>query len=179
MTTPPTFIRTGFPRPAFYEKPVPVFAHRRLLALEDEELLIRIQLGTSYGRTGLNKDRLNRVLENELWYQVPSGKFKGSSSKGKRKVQQEFKGGMLIEKPPKGKGERPDKRPLPKGRWPNPRLGKGEGIEPFEMFSEALDKFYQESKQHACAWFSAFDVGSFNRTDIVHHPLIHLGYTRG
>ena len=71
------------PRPAFYEKPVPVFDHHRLLDLEDAELLIRIQLGTSYGRTGLNKDRLNRVLENELWYQVPSGKFKGSSSKGK------------------------------------------------------------------------------------------------
>ena len=101
---------------------------------------------------------------------MPSGKFKGSSDKGKGKAKHEFKGGMLIEKPPKGKGERPDKRPLPKGRQPNPRLGKGEGIEPYEMFSEALDNFYLQNKEQACTWHCAFDVGSFNRTDLVHHP---------
>ena len=38
------------------------------------------------------------------------------------------------------------------------------------MFSEALDKFYLQNKEQACAWFCAFDVGSFNRTDLVHHP---------
>ena len=77
---------------------------------------------------------------------------------------------MLIEKPPKGKGERPDKRPLPKGRRPNPQLEGGEGIEPYELFRIALDKFYLQKKEQACTWYCGFDVGSFTRTDLVHHP---------
>ena len=102
------------PRPAFYEKVAPVFDHHHLLTIEDEELRVRIRLGTSYGRTQLDKDLLKLVLENEHWYKVPRGKFKGSTDRGKGKERREFKGGMLIEKPPKGKGERPGKRPLPK-----------------------------------------------------------------
>ena len=106
--------------------------------LEQVELHSRRREGTPYGRTQLPRDQLNRALENEHWYQVPEGKFKRPKGKGKGQERHEFIGGMLKEKAPKGKGERPDKRMLPKGRKPNPGLEGGEGIEPGEMYSHFL-----------------------------------------
>ena len=138
--------------------------------LEDAELHSLIRLGTSYGRTQLSRDHLKLVLENEDWYQVPEGKFGKPKGKGKGKERREFKGGMLIEKPPKGKGERPDKRTLPKGRRPNPDLEGGEGIEPYELYSNALDTHYGLKKEQACTYYCSFDVGAYSRTDTVYHP---------
>ena len=85
---PANLYQDWIPRPAFYEKPVPVFDHHRLLDLEDEELLIRIQLGTSYGRTGLNKDLLNRVLEMNIGTkcQVESSKDRRAKVRGKQNM---------------------------------------------------------------------------------------------
>ena len=110
------------------------------------------------------------VLENEDWYKVPRGKFGRPKGKGEGKERREFIGGMLKEKPPKGKGERPDKRPLPKGRKPNPGLEGGEGIEPYEMYGHALDEYYELKKEQACTYWCSFDVGAFTRTDTVLHP---------
>ena len=77
---------------------------------------------------------------------------------------------MLIEKPPKGKGQRPDKRTLPKGRRPNLDLEGGEGIEPYELYSNALDTHYELKKEQACTYYCSFDVGAYSRTDTVYHP---------
>ena len=74
-----------------------------ILMLEEVELHSRVQAGTSYGRTQLPRDLLNRALENDHWYEVPKGKFGRPKSKGRGQERLEFIGGMLKEKAPKGK----------------------------------------------------------------------------
>ena len=77
---------------------------------------------------------------------------------------------MIKEKEPKGKGERPDKRVLPKGRRPNPTLSGGEGIEPYEIYSNVLAELRKLANQQACTWYCSFDVCAFSRYDQVIHP---------
>ena len=73
------------PRPSFYNRGAPFLDCEEILMLEQVELHPRLREGTSYGRTQLPRDQLNRALENEHWYQVPEGKFKRPKGKGKGK----------------------------------------------------------------------------------------------
>ena len=109
--------------------------------LEEVELHTRIRAETSYGRTQLPRDLLTRVLEMTVGTRYQGESLEDQRAKGRGQERLEFIGGMLKEKDPKGKGERPDKRVLPGGRRPNPRLEGGEGIEPYEMFSHILAEY--------------------------------------
>ena len=71
-------------RPSFYGRAAPFFDFERIRAAEEVELDTRIRAGTSYGRTQLPRELLNRALENDLWYEVPKGKFRREKGKGKK-----------------------------------------------------------------------------------------------
>ena len=96
-------------RPSFYGRAAPFFDLERIRAAEEVELDTRIRAGTSYGRTQLPRELLNRALENDLWYEVPKGKFRREKGKGKGKKGKDGKkgervetiGGMLKEPEPK------------------------------------------------------------------------------
>ena len=51
------------PRPAFYNRGAPFLDCEEILMLEQVELHSRVRAGTSYGRTQLPRDLLNRALE--------------------------------------------------------------------------------------------------------------------
>ena len=158
-------------RPSFYGRPAPFFDFERIRAAEEVELDTRVRAGASYGRSQLPRTLLQRALENDLWYEVPKGKFRREKGKGKGKKGKDGKkgervetiGGMVKEPEPKGTGERQDKRVLPKGRKPNPTLSGGEGIEPYEIHSNVLAELRKLANQQVCTWYVSFDVCAFSR----------------
>ena len=80
-------------RPSYYGQPAPFFDFERILEAEEEELDARLLAGTSYGRSQLPRSLLQRALENDLWYEVPKGKFRREKGKGKGKKGKDGKKG--------------------------------------------------------------------------------------
>ena len=80
-------------RPSYYGQPAPFFDFERILEAEEEELDARLLAGTSYGRSQLPRSLLRRAPENDLWYEVPKGKFRREKGKGKGKKGKDGKKG--------------------------------------------------------------------------------------
>ena len=92
----------------------------------------RLQTGTALNRSQLPPDVLRRALSNDLWFETPK---------------REGKGGKKWKKGKKGK-KRKDESPVPKGRQPNPTLMSGEGIEPYEIYSDVMEALYENHRSN-------------------------------
>ena len=69
---------------------------------------------------------------------------------------------------------------MPKGREPNPTLMSGEGIEPYELYYQAMKALYAQSKKQACTWYMVVDVCAYDRQDqIIFPPEGPIPHTQG